>query len=247
MEEKQTKNKKVVIIIVAIVVVLAVAILVGIGAVISDVAQKQILSEEIEKINQTSQVDTEIKTSGKYAEVEKVLKDYVIEYQSIAKEMQAQYQNEKFTTILSADNYKNDGPDFVESKKLITDTRAKGEEVKTRLAEMASNEYKQKRADDNGLTGKYKDLFVDSIQFEQEIKQVDSTIDSVNNYLSKIEDVFNYLTENKNSWKVNGGKVEFNEMSQVTKYNIKFNKFIIIFYIYFSIMQFYNFFSYCKP
>ena len=223
MEEKQTKNKKVVIIIVAIVVVLAVAILVGIGAVISDVAQKQILSEEIEKINQTSKVDTEIKTSGKYAEVEKVLKDYVIEYQSIAKEMQNQYQNEKFTTILSADNYKNDGPDFVESKKLITDTRAKGEEVKTRLAEMASNEYKQKRADDNGLTGKYKDLFVDSIQFEQEIKQVDSTIDSVNNYLSKIEDVFNYLTENKNSWKVNGGKVEFNEMSQVTKYNSLLN------------------------
>ena len=219
MEEKQAKNKKVVIVIVALVVVLAVAILVGIGAVISDVAQKQILSQEIENINQTSKVDTEIKTSGKYAEVEKVLKDYVIEYQSIAKEMQNQYQNEKFTTILSADNYQNDGPDFVESKKLIADTRAKGEEVKTRLAEMVSNEYKQKRADDNGLTGKYKDLFVDSIQFEQELKQVDSTIDSVNNYLAKIEDVFNYLTENKNSWKVNGGKVEFNEMSQVTKYN----------------------------
>ena len=122
-------------------------------------------------------------------------------------------------------SYKNDKVthgvyDFVvESKKLIADTRAKGEEVKTRLAEMVSNEYKQKRADDNGLTGKYKDLFVDSIQFEQELKQVDSTIDSVNNYLAKIEDVFNYLTENKNSWKVNGGKVEFNEMSQVTKYN----------------------------
>ena len=28
-------------------------------------------------------------------------------------------------------------------------------------------------------TGKYKDLFVDSIQFEQEIKEVNSTIDSV--------------------------------------------------------------------
>ena len=143
---------------------------------------------------------------------------YNIRYYNILCNL-SQYQNEKFTTILSADNYKNDGPDFVESKKLIADTRAKGEEVKTRLAEMVSNEYKQKRADDNGLTGKYKDLFVDSIQFEQELKQVDSTIDSVNNYLAKIEDVFNYLTENKNSWKVNGGKVEFNEMSQVTKYN----------------------------
>ncbi len=219
MEENQTKNKKVVIIVVAIVVVLAVAILVGVGTVINDVAQKQILSQEIDKINQTSKVDTEIKASGKYGEVEKVLKDYVIEYQSIAEEMKAQYQNEKFTTILSADNYQNDGPDFVESKKLIADTKAKGEEVKTRLAEMISNEYKQKRAEDNGLSGKYKDLFVDSIQFEQELKQVNSTIDNVNNYLAKVEDVFNYLTENKNSWKVNGGKVEFNQMSQVTKYN----------------------------
>ena len=35
---------------------------------------------------------------------------------------------------------------------LIADTRAKGEEVKTKLTEMGSNEYKQKRADDNGLT-----------------------------------------------------------------------------------------------
>ena len=125
----------------------------------------------------------------------------------------------KSENFLKCDLYQNDGPDFVESKKLISDTRAKGEEVKTRLAEMLSNEYKQKRADDNGLTGKYKDLFVDSIQFEQEIKEVNSTIDSVDNYLSKIEDVFNYLTENKDSWKVNGGKVEFNQMSQVTKYN----------------------------
>lgn len=219
MEEKQSKNKTVIIVVVAIVVVLAVAILVGIGAVINDVAQKQILSQEIDKINQTSKVDTEIKATGKYGEVEKVLKDYVIEYQSIAKEMQEQYQNEKFTTILSADNYSSDGPDFVESKKLIADTRAKGEEVKTKLAEMITTEYKEKRAEDNGLSGKYKDLFVDSIQFEQELKQVNSTIDNVDSYLSTIEDVFNYLTENKDSWKVNGDKVEFNQMSQVTKYN----------------------------
>ena len=44
MEENQSKNKRVIIIVVAIVVVLLVAILVGVGSVINDVAQKQILS-----------------------------------------------------------------------------------------------------------------------------------------------------------------------------------------------------------
>lgn len=218
MEEKNSKSKKSIIII-AIAIVIIVGIIAVVGSFINENVQKQLISKEIDKINKTSQVDTDIKSKGKYADVEKVLKDYVVEYQSVANEIKDQYQNEKFTTILAADNYKNDGPEFTESKKMISDTKSKGEEVKTKLGEMVTKEYKEKRATDNGLEGKYKDLFVDSIQFEQELQQVNTTIDNVNNYLGKIEDVFNFLTENKGKWEVNNNKVEFNEMSLVTKYN----------------------------
>lgn len=218
MEEKNSKSKKSIIII-AIAVIVVIAIVAVVGSFVNENIQKQLISKEIDKINKTSEVDTDIKSKGKYADVEKVLKDYVIEYQSIAEEIKNQYQNEKFTTILSADNYKNDGPEFTESKKLISDSKNKGEEVKTKLGEMITKEYKEKRATDNGLDGKYKDLFVDSIQFEEELKEVNSTIDNVNNYLTKIEDVFSFLNQNKGKWQINNNKVEFNEMSLVTKYN----------------------------
>lgn len=218
MEEKNSKSKKIIAIIAIVVVVILIAI-VGVGSFVNENVQKQIISKEIDKINNTSEVDKEIKSKGKYADVEKVLKDYVLEYQSVANEIKDQYQNEKFTSILSADNYKNDGPEFTESRKLISDAKAKGEEVKTKLNEMVTDEYKEKRATDNGLSGKYKDLFVDSIQFEKELEEVNSTIDNVNNYLAKIEDVFNFLNENKDKWEVKNTRVEFNQISLVTKYN----------------------------
>lgn len=218
MEEKNSKSKKSIIII-AISVVAIIAIVAVVGSFVNENIQKQIISKEIDKINNTSEVDTEIKSKGKYADVEKVLKDYVLEYQSVANEIKDQYQNEKFTTILSADNYKNDGPEFTESRKLISAAKAKGEEVKTKLNEMVTDEYKEKRATENGLSGKYKDLFVDSIQFEKELEEVNSTIDNVNNYLAKIEDVFNFLNENKDNWEVKNTRVEFNQISLVTKYN----------------------------
>lgn len=219
MEEKKSNSKKIIIIVAIIVAVVVIAIAVVASSFIGEVAGQQAINSEIDKINQTGEVDKEIKAKGKYGDVEKALKDYVLEYQAVGKEIEEQYQNEKFATILTADNLKNDGPEFVESKKLVADTRAKGEEVKTKLAEMVSNEYKEKRATDNGLDGKYKDLFVESIKFEEEQKQVNASIDSVNNYLEKLDDIFNFLNENKDKWEIKNDKVEFNQMTLVTKYN----------------------------
>lgn len=218
MDEKKSKNKKVIVIVAIVVAVVAVVAIVA-GIFINDFAQRAIIGAEMEKINTSGEIDEEIRSSGKYADVEKALKDYVVEYQGVAVSIAKQYENEKLTNILSADNYKNDGPEFKESKKLIEDVKKQGEEAKTKLAEMVTDDYKDKRADEIGLTGKYKDLFKSSIQLENELADVNSTIDNVNNYLSKIDDVFNFLTENKSNWEVKNNRVEFKSMSQVTKYN----------------------------
>lgn len=217
MEEKESKSKK--IIIIAVIAVVVIAIVVGVVMVVNDNSQKQIIGDEMEKINETSTVDMEIKSSGKYAEVEKALKDYVVDYQKIAEELTEEYQNEEFTTILSAENYQNDGPNFEASKKLINDVKTKGEDVKTRLAEMVTDEYKEQRANDCGLTGKYKELFKDSIKLEDEISEINSTIDNVNEYLDKIDAIFDFLKENEGAWVIQNDRVVFNEMSQLTTYN----------------------------
>lgn len=220
MEKTQNKSKNTkMIAIIAIVVVVAIVIIGGIAFFANDYLQRAKIGEEMEKVNTSGTVDTEIKTSGKYAEVEKALKDYIVEYQNIAKEIAEQYQNGKFTTILSADNYDKDGPEFVESKKLISDAKAKGEEVKTKLAEMVTEEFKENRATECGLTGKYKELFKDSIQLEDELKEVNETIDNVNSYLDTVDEIFDLLKENKDKWQVKDDKIEFNSLSVMTKYN----------------------------
>lgn len=216
MEEKKS-NKK--IIVIAIIVVIVLAIAVGVYFVADDYRQKTIVASEMDSINSTGEINTEIKSKGKYAEVEKALKDYLSEYKQAAVDIAEQYKNEQFATILSAENFKNDGPNFESSKKLINDVKAKGEETKTKLAEMVTEEYKEKRATDSGLTGKYKDLFKDSIKLENDSDTVDKTINSVNNYLDKVEEVFNFLKECEGKWQVNGDKVEFRDMSNLTKYN----------------------------
>lgn len=216
MEEKKSNKKK----ITTIISVIAAIIVIVLGVLsANEYKQKEIIGKEMESINQSGEVNQEIKSKGKYAEVEKALKDYVTEYQGIAKDMVNEYQNEKFTTILSADNYKNDGPNFEESKKLVSDVKAKGEETKTKLGEMVTDEYKEKRATDCNLSGKYKDLFKDSIKLESELKDVNSTIDNVNNYLDKIDEIFDFLKENQGKWQIRNDKVEFSDMSQLTKYN----------------------------
>ena len=219
MDEKKSKNKKVIVIVAIVIAVIAVIGVIGFTFV-NDFAQRAIIGSEMEKINTSGEIDKDIKSSGKYADVEKALKDYVVEYQGVAVSIADQYKNEKLTTILSADNYKKDGPEFKESKKLIEDVKNQGEEAKTKLAEMVTDEYKDKRADEAGLTGKYKDLFKTSIQLEGELTDVNKTIDNVNNYLSKIDDVFDFLKENKSNWEIKF----FNYYGKYSSFKIKIIK-----------------------
>lgn len=100
MEKRQSKNKKIIIMVTVILIILAV-ILGGIGIWVNDNVQRVVINKEIDTINKTSQVDIQIKAKGKYADVEKVLKDYILEYQSMGKEIQEAYENEKFKTLLS--------------------------------------------------------------------------------------------------------------------------------------------------
>lgn len=218
MEENKPKNKKVIVII-AIIGVLVLVAVGGIALVVNETAQRALIGAEMESINSTGEIDSTIKSTGKYAEVEKALKDYLTEYKGIAVDVANAYQNEKFTTILSADNYKEDGPNFEASKKLISDVKEKGENAKTKLAEMSKEEYKDKRAEESGLTGKYKELFKSSIQLESDAKTVETTVNNVNNYLDKINEVFDFLKETEGKWQVANNQVQFRDMSNVTKYN----------------------------
>lgn len=148
------KNKIFLIILLLLVIASIIIFLVLKNISMNDISQKTVVVSEIEKINNYGIVDSEIKSTGKYAEVERALKDYILETQKFTTDISNEYKNEKIVTILSADNYKKDGPDFVESKQLLASVQSKGEETKAKLLEMNTEEYKEKRANDLRLNRK---------------------------------------------------------------------------------------------
>lgn len=148
------KNKIFLIILLLLVIASIVIFIVLKNISMNDISQRTVVVSEIEKINNYGIVDSEIKSTGKYAEVEKALKDYILETQKFTTDISNEYKNEKIAIILSADNYKKDGPDFVESKQLLASIQSKGEETKAKLLEMNTEEYKEKRANDLRLDRK---------------------------------------------------------------------------------------------
>ena len=119
-------KKKQIIIIVVISLVIVI-----IGAVLlfnrKDTAQENLLKTEINSLNSKNikqdKYDTKIKTNENYAKVEKAIKEYKNEYAKAYQEVLSILNDDKLATMLSATNYKEDGPEFKASKEYISTTR----------------------------------------------------------------------------------------------------------------------------
>ena len=127
------KGKIIGIIVGAIVLVLLIAG--GIGYFfINDVAQKAKIVEEFKQIQeitnskdftieQLNEKTGNIVSTGKYAAVEKAAKNYASDVFGTAFGIKAFLQDEKMAQLLTASNYEEDGPEFVETKKYISETK----------------------------------------------------------------------------------------------------------------------------
>ena len=123
------KGKIIGIIVGAIVLVLLIAG--GIGYFfINDVAQKAKIVEEFKQIQeltnskdftmeQLNEKTGNIVSTGKYAAVEKAAKNYASDVFGTAFGIKAFLQDEKMAQLLTASNYEEDGPEFVETKNTL--------------------------------------------------------------------------------------------------------------------------------
>src|SRR5699024_5770139 len=131
--------KKKIIIVVAVILV---AIIGVIGyMVISDMGQEDKLKTEISEISVLSNAENididEINkrldrtvTKGDYAKVENAFKSYLRDNFDNSIEIADLINDERITTLLTAENYKTDGKDFTESKNYILTTKQKLEECR---------------------------------------------------------------------------------------------------------------------
>lgn len=219
---------------IAILVIIVIAFLVVGYFVISDMMQEDKLKTELAEINELSNAETidmdainerlnRIVTTGDYAIVEDAFKTYLRENFDNSLQIAEILNDEKITTLLTAENYKEDGKDFTESKNYITTTREQLENCKTKYTEFLTEEKAMSYINDKGLDSYYTDLykqeFVGDIESTQNDNTVESSIDEIISILNTSEKVLNLLSENQDSWEMNGENIVFSNENISNEYD----------------------------
>ncbi len=196
----------------------------------TDLKQEDILREEIKTLASKEitkdRYNSSVKTRGDYAVVEKAIKDYLDEYAVTCQSVLKIMDDKTLINMLSAENYKNDGPDFNTSKKYLSDTKTKLNEELDRLTTMTSSEEIMKNIEEKHLDKYYNDLYKELMlngiaekDFENAKGYLETASERVNNLLNTEEEVINLLVANKGKWKIQNDKIVFDEVNTLNAYN----------------------------
>lgn len=218
------------IIVVAIIIVLAIVGVVG-YMLASSLMQEITLRKEADAIGKLDitkdSIDMEIKTKGDYGVVEKTMKEYMNTYGTTCKELMDILQDDQMGKILTAENYKNDGKEFIKTKEYITKTKTDFNEKINKLIEMSSEEKMMEVVKEKQLEESYVELYKEIMlgnEIKEDLQEVVSELEeaskAINNRLEVEEKIINLLVENKNKWNVNdNGEIEFETQKLVDEYN----------------------------
>ena len=224
--------KKKILIVLLIIIVIA---LVGVGYfVFTDMQQEEKLKTELSELNDlvnAENIDMDAVneklerriTTGDYEKVEDAYKSYLRDNFDNSIQIANILNDEKITTLLTVENYESDGKDFTESKEYITNTRETLEECKAKYTEFLTEEKAMSYINDKGLDSYYTDLykneFIGDMSSASQDTTVQDSIDEVIGILNTTEEVLNLLSENQDSWKIDGENISFNSESLSNQYD----------------------------
>ena len=220
-------------IIIAVVVIVALIIGVLGYMVIFDMGQEDKLKTELSEINDLANAETidmdEINkrldrtvTTGDYAKVEEAFKSYLRDSFNNSIEIADLINDERITTLLTAENYKTDGKHFTESKNYILTTKQKLEECKEKYYEYMTKEKAMSYIENKGLDSYYVDLYEQEYVGDMESAKdttVEDSIDEIISLLDTSEKVLNLLSNNQDTWNVEGDNIVFSNDSIRNQYD----------------------------
>lgn len=223
--------KKKVLIVLLIIIVIA---LVGVGYfVLTDMQQEEKLKTELSELNDlvnaenidmdavNEKLDRRI-TTGDYEKVEDAYKSYLRDNFDNSIQIANILNDEKITTLLTVENYLEDGKDFTESKEYITNTRTTLEECKNKYTDFLTEQKAMSYINDKGLDSYYTDLykneFIGDMSSVSQDTTVQDSIDEVIGVLNTSEKVLNLLSENQDSWELDGENISFNSENLSNEY-----------------------------
>lgn len=153
-------------------------------------------------------------SNGDYLVVEKAAKKYLKDTIDITLTIVNILNDEKLVNILTAENYKNDGPNFINSKLYIKNTKEELENNKIKILNQMNNETVLSYVENKNLDSYYID-FYKSLSFSSEAEinknkqEMEDSIDSVIDMLNVYDEIIDFLIENKNEWTIDGEYIVF--------------------------------------
>lgn len=213
---KNSGNTKVIGIIVIGIILIIAGIL---GYFMYDSIQYSVLAQEISKINNEKRVDLDIKSKGKYEDLERGIKEYANEYYSNINKLKELYSKDELKNMLSIQNIKNDGPNFDTTKTTITNFVSEQNNIKEKLQNMTSEEYLNKKVEEYSLDAKKRGLFLSTLDLKEDANKIIGIIDSYLKYVNSIDSVINFLKENKDNWSIKDDKIMFKNVELLNNYN----------------------------
>lgn len=234
-KKKEVKKSKKKVIITIIIVVVVILFAVGgfifyhgnqtskLVAEVNKMAEVQVINEDGSLVE--SPIDMQIKTTGSYAVVEETLKSYMNEIITETQELVKSLDEDKIMDLVSIDNIKEDGPDFTNSKAEITNMRESIDIYVSRMEENTKEDNLLSRIDDKNVSEYYKELYKQLAIDEESGASMKSAVEELKVAqeeakvaLDDLESIFNFLSENKNEWQVEGEQIVFTTQSAYDEY-----------------------------
>lgn len=225
MNKKTGKNILIIIAIIVISLVSAIAYI-----VIEDIKQENLLKKELINISNkdliTGNFDIEVKTTGDYAYIEEAVKKYYQKISNNVKVINSYFNNKDLLQILSADNIKNDGPEFINSYKILDEAKTNTEKSLEEISNLCSEEAIKNLINKKKVSDYSYDLYLDLMYTEEDLtamKEVGNEMSelstTLNTFFDKVKVMLDFLKNNASSWNIEEEQLYFNNSKLVNEYN----------------------------
>lgn len=196
--------------------------------------QESLIFREGEKIGDMDvlegEVDTKLYTSGDYQVVEKTMKDYIVEYVDVTREIVNRLSDEKFTNLLTYENVEHDGKEFTETLNYLNEQKTELQEGFDRVIAMSSDVEVMKAIEDKNVGTKYENLYREvmldsslSDALKDEQTTLIETRDDMMNFIDQYIEVFEFLKEHQNDYVLENGQILFQNESLLNQYQSYLN------------------------
>lgn len=198
--------------------------------VVVDLKQEDLLKQEIINFSNKdllkSDYSIEVKTTGDYAYVEEAVKKFYKELSDNVKIMNVYMNDEKFISILSADNLVTDRPNFIRSHQVLETARKNITEAIGEITNLCEEETLKNLIDKDKVDEYYYDLYLQLMYTEKDLgtfKEIKTEMEELSNnlnlFLDKVKEILNFLEKNNSSWEVISGQIYFKTNDLVNEYN----------------------------